>query len=471
MASVRKNRDMSRIVDGSTSPIWVIIWLGWPVLIDQLMTSLVNYADTAMVGALGSYATASISISNSPNMLINGAVMALGIGTTSLVARSVGAQDYDTAKKLVRHALVILGTFGLSLWLILLSLHRAIPTWMGAGEDIIEHAANYNLVFNMGRIFSMLTIIMSAALRGSGDTKTPMKINTVVNLLNVCGNFLLIQPVRNITFLGISFTMWGAGWGVVGAAAASAFAMFVGGMIMLYVIFFKDSPIKLSFKDSFRVDKQLLGQLIGISFPAMLERLCTSVASVIVNASIASLGTVYIAANSLQLTAESISFMPAMAFSSAATTLLGQCIGAGKPELGKKYVWITVKFSMIAMCFMGVALYFGSGMILNFFTPDQQVIAIGVECLHIISFAQPIQVFAWVMAGALRGAGDTKWTFIITASTNWCVRVVGAILCLRILGLSLPSTIVCAFAENTIRGILLWLRFRSGKWEHARALK
>ncbi len=471
MAISRKRTDMSRILDGSMSPIRVILWLSWPVLIEQLMTSLVNYADTAMVGALGAYATASISISNSPNMLINGAIMALGTGITSQVAMSVGAGNYDMAKKFVRHALVILSTFGVFLWALLMGLHRAIPTWMGAGEDIIDYAAQYNLIFNSGRLFAMATILMSAALRGAGDTRTPLIANTTVNLLNVCGNFLLIQPSRNITLFGHSFRMWGAGMGVAGAAAASAFAMTVGGVIMIIILFTRETPIKLSLKDSFKVEGPVLKRLISVSFPALLERICTSGAGIIVSSSVASLGTEYIAANSLQLTAESISFMPAMAFSNAATTLMGQSLGAGRPQLAKKYTWTTIGFSMIVMCFMGAALYVFAAPVLGFFTPDEQVISIGVDCLHIIAFAQPIQVFTWVLAGALRGAGDTKWAFYITAISTWCVRVLGSVLCLRVFGLSLPSVIACAFAENTVRGILMWLRFRSGKWEHAKALK
>ena len=181
------------LTDERYSPIKVITWLAWPLFIEQILATLVSFVDTAMVGRLGAAASASISISNSFVFLINGVVMALGVGLTTYVARSVGAKDYDAAKAYIRHALLILLMVGLPLALVTVALHRQIPAWMGADADYIDQARDYLLITSAFRIFTMMMMVLGSVYRGRGDTKTPLYINTVVNLMNVAGNYLLIN--------------------------------------------------------------------------------------------------------------------------------------------------------------------------------------------------------------------------------------------------------------------------------------
>lgn len=464
MAREKRQLDLT---NENIHPIKVIAWLAWPVFLEQILTTLVSFADTAMVGALGPNATASVSISNSVVFLLNGAVMALGVGITAYVARSVGAKDYEAAKAYIRHALLILLCLGVPLSILMMVMHRAIPAWMGAEEAILGTASQYVLITSGFRVFSLATMMLSSVFRGIGDTKTPLRINAGVNVLNVVGNYLLINPSHTVNIFGLSIWIPGAGWGVAGAAASTGFSWMIGGTLMAILLFTRKGPTQISLKDSYKPDWELLGRVVKLSVPAVLERICMSSAGIISAKAIASLGTAVVAANSVFSTAESMSFMPAMAFQTSCTTLVGQSLGAKKPKLAEKYVWYNIALGAVLMSFAGLALFVFSEQLCGIFTPDAEVRALAAKSLRIVSVIQPIQSMAWIFAGALRGAGDTKWPFYITAICNWGIRTLGVVICIYVLGLSLPSTIVCMCLDNTARCIWMWLRFRTGKWKTA----
>ena len=478
------------LTDERISPFKVIIWLAWPLFLEQILSTFVSFADTAMVGALGKNATASVSISNSFVFLINGVMMALGTGITAYVARSVGAKDHEAAKAYIRHALILLTLVGLPMSLITVALHRAIPQLMGAAPEILDTAASYLLITSLFRIFTMAMMVLGSVFRGRGDTKTPLRINIFVNILNVVGNYLLINPTHTVSIFGLGLTIPGAGWGVNGAAISTGVSWFVGGTALAVMLFVKDDPSRISLRDSFRPDGKLLRRVVDLSVPAMLERFCMSFASIIVARAVASLGTTAVAANSVTSTCESISFMPAFAFATAVTTLVGQALGAKKPALAEKYNHYTILLGAGVMTLAGVGLFVFAQPMVRIITPDPDVIAAARVCLRVVAVIQPIQTMAWIYAGALRGAGDTKWPFIITAICNWAVRVAGVLIVIRAIcsGLALPMTEAMFAADPTLLGTMtralayavavmcldnlcrcVWmsLRFHQGHWKHA----
>jgi len=461
------------LTNENQSSIKIILYLAWPLFLEQILSTLVSFADTAMVGSLGGEATASISISNTFVFLINGVVMALGIGLTAYVARCVGAKDYEEAKRYIRHALILLVLVGLPIAVLPVILYRQIPLWMGANNDYLHLAQGYLLITSSFRIFSMAMMVLSSVFRGRGDTKTPLRINIVVNILNIVGNYLLIHDPHtvsiNLDFLNIhfSFPMIGAGLGVNGAALSTGFSWFIGGTTLAVMLFVKNDPTRISLKDSFLPSFPLIKNVVRLSIPAMLERMCMSLSGIVVTKTIATLGTHAVAANTVYSTAESLSFMPAFAFATAATTLVGQSLGAKKPLLAKKYAHHCVYVGIFVMLIAFAALYTFANPLVCIITNDPPVIELAETCLKIVAFIQPIQVIAWVLAGALRGAGDTRWPFYITAITNWSVRALGATLAVRVLGFGLPEVVFCMSLEQGVRSFLMYLRFRTGKWMHS----
>jgi len=341
---------------------------------------------------------------------------------------------------------------------------RIIPQLMGAGPDMIDLATQYNMIVAFGRPFQIASMLFCSVYRGCGDTKTPLRINTIVNVVNVIGNFLLIFPTREIEVLGTSFTMVGAGWGVAGAAASTAFSMAVGGVMALLPLFNKNNLLCISIKDDFHPNFPLLRQVFQISFPAMLERICMSGAQIIITSSIASLGTTVIAANTVYLTAESIAFMPSIAFSTASTTLVGQALGAKRPDLAKKYNYISLYTCFVVMAIAGLGIYVLAEPLVRIFSQDAAVVALAAQCLRIVAFLEPPQAGAMVLGGSLRGAGDTFFPFLYTALGTWGIRALGAVVCIRIFDFGLPGACTCMLIESFVRCALMWHRFAKGKW-------
>ena len=448
-------------------PVKAILWLAWPVLLEQVLSTLVSFADTAMVGALGVNATASVSISNSFVFLLNSVILAMGTGLTVYVARHVGAKEYDEAKAYIRHAILLLAMVGLPIVSLTCLLHRQIPKWMGAAPEILNSAASYLLITSSLRIFIMAMMVLGAVFRGRGDTKTPLYVGIFVNILNVCGNYLLINPTHDLTLFGNSYTVPGAGWGVNGAAASTGFSWFVGGTILLLLLFIKKDPTRISLKESYKPDFALIKRVVTLSVPAMLERASMSASGIVVTRSIATLGTIAVAANTVSLTAESFSYMPAFAFQMAITTLVGQSLGAGKPDLASRYVRYTIMIGFLTMTAAGIGLYVFADTLVGIITPDREAAALAARCLRTVALVQPIQASCWIFGGDLRGAGDTRFPFYITAAGNWCIRALGVFICIRLLKMPLTAAIWCTNADVTIRCILMWLRFRQGKWKTA----
>ena len=460
----RKEMDLT---DERISPIKAILWLSWPLFLEQILSTLVSFADQAMVGSLGVEATAAVSISNSFVFLLNGVILALGTGLTAYVARSVGAKNYEAARSYIRHAVILLAMVGLPIVAVTCLLHRAIPRWMGAMPEILDDAAGYLLITSSFRIFTMAIMVLGSVFRGRGDTKTPLRVNLFVNVINVVGNYLLIYGPHTVSLFGRQVYMPGAGWGVAGAAASTGFSWLVGGSVLLILLFTKKDPSRISLHDSFRPDWKLIRRVVDLSFPAMLERFCMSGAGIVVTRCIATLGTMVVAANSVTSTAESISFMPAFAFATAVTTLVGQSLGAKKPDLAVKYTRLTNLVGGVTMTAAGVLLYVFAEPLVGIITPDPEAVALAKTCLRIAAVIQPVQTVAWIYAGALRGAGDTRWPFYITAICNWSIRTLGSFLCVRVFKLGLPAVVVCMCADNAARCVWIALRFRQGHWKTA----
>lgn len=459
------------VIDENRSPTATILMLAWPVILEQLLVSLVNSVDVAMVGSLGKVATAAVSISGSPMMMINGIVMSFSVGFTVLIARYVGANDINRAKELIRQALTTVVLMGAPLALICFLLSGAIPRWMGAEPDVLILATQYNKWIAAGMLFRTLSMVLTAIYRGYGDTKTPLFINTGVNLTNVVLNFLFIYPTREITFLGNTFTMWGVGLGVQGAAMATSFAGILGALVMLFLTFNRKTPLQIKLSESFRLDKATMKQVSHISLPSVFERFTMSSASVVVASVVASLGTVAVASNSLAGTAESFCFMPAFAFGTVATTLMGQSLGAKRLDLAEKYIAACAKIGSTVMVIMCTFLFVFAKTVIGFFTPDPEVIEIASTLLRILATIQVPYLLSLVYSGALRGAGDTKSTFYITLFSMWGIRILGAVVSVKVLGFGIYAVCVSMCADNVMRMFLFFTRYKKGAWKKAHEKK
>jgi putative MATE family efflux protein len=463
---------MVSVTDPTSNPFSVIITLAWPIFLEQVLVSLVQSIDTAMVGSLGANATASVAISQNPINLINSVILALGVGFTTMIARAVGAGQYDYSKLLIRQSIVVVIALGIPLSALCFALSRQIPIWMGAAPEILDDAQIYIRIIAFSMLFRGLLMVLTAIYRGFGDSRTPMLINVAINTLNVLGNYLLIYDVHDVTLFGHTFSVWGANLGVAGAALSTTCSQTLGSLTLLLMCFLpRSGPMRISVHDSFRPSRDTLQEVFRVSLPVMFERFTISGAFVMTSSIIATLGTVSLAANSLAAQAESLSFMPGFAFGTAATTLVGQSLGANREDLARKYVRLSGWIGSIVMLFMSFLLFILSENIIALFTPDEQVIVLGGQLLKILAFIQVPQMLAMVYSGALKGAGDTKSPFLITLFSMWGVRILGSILVVRVFHKDLRWVCAAMCLDNIVRFFLYLYRYLQGKWVTAYTLK
>ena len=469
MAEKRSGTPEGSVIERGGSVFATIMLLAWPIVMEQFMMTLVQYADTAMVGVLGANATAAVAINMSSINLINGLCMACGVGFTALVARAIGAGDAPRAKALTGQALLLSTGIGIMFTAVMVALSSYIPVWMGGEPEILADAFDYLFIIACSMLFKSITVILSAIIRGAGDTYTPMRINIFVNVLNIIGNYFFIYEPRTIVLFGAEMPMWGAGMGVAGAALSTSLSIVLGGFITLYVIAFTERPIRLTRDVNLKFDKQLMAQTFRISLPTMGERMAMSIGQLVVTFIITSLGTVSLAAHHLAITAESVCFMPAFAFSSAATTLVGQSLGAKREDLADKLSFGVIKIATGALVAAGTLLFFFGSYMIRIFTSDAMVIPLATECLRIVAFSQPFVGISMSITGVLRGAGDTKWPLIVVLVSMWSLRISLAYVLCILLDFGLQGMWYCMVLDFILRSVILGLRYRSGKWKHVMA--
>lgn len=468
----RINEDKMDTIASKKAMSKVTFKLALPSIMEMLMQTLLGVADTAMVGTLGGVAIAAVGLSDNPLMVMMAFFAAISVGTTALVARFIGARNYGDAEETIKQSLIISLIASVVFTAVMLILSERITLWMGAEPDVLPYATQYLSIALIGLPGMIITMIMSGALRGSGDTKTPMLVNGFSNVINIIGNFFLIFPTRYVHFdfpglsEGFTIKILGAGLGVGGAAASTSFSRLLAGVLILYVIFRKNGKYGISINRKTGLNKEIIMRILRIGLPAAAEQMLMRLAQLSFFRIIATLGTVMIAAHKITMTAESISFMPGWGFALAATTLVGQYLGGEDPDKAKLGGFTAARMAVIVMTVFGVLFFFFPRYFILIFTRDEEIIRYASTCLRIIAFAQPFLAATMVFAGALRGAGDTKTVLWVTAVGTWVVRVGGGYILAITLGYGLAGAWAAMVADFTLRGIVFFYIFNKGKWKN-----
>lgn len=443
-----------------------VVLLAWPAIVEMFLMTFKQIVDTAMVGRLGEEAVAAVGLAMSPMMLFMGFFAAIGVGSTAVVARFIGGKDPEGAKRAGHQSLILSIGSALVISTTIFALARFIIIFMGAEPDVIPLGTTYMRTLSPGLIFMSTAFVLSGVLRGAGDTKTPMRVNAIANIANVALNFFLIFETRTIEFMDLEILVPGAGLGVFGAALGTAVARGIGGIIIISILFRGKSVVKLDLHRIFDFDFDLLRRIVRIGIPAAIERMVMSSGQIMFNRIVASLGTTAFAAHHLAIVAESISYMPGFGFSMAATTLVGQGLGAKDPELAEKCGWETWRLGTIVMSFMGVLFFVFPHYFMHFLTNEPEVISLGIMCLRIVALAQPPFATAIVLSGGIRGAGDTKFPMYASILGIWIIRLSLAMVLGIFLGLGLFGVWLAMAIDLYFRGFLFYFRFSSGYWKN-----
>ncbi len=439
------------------------IWaLAWPTMLEQLLQTAVQYIDAAMVGRLGAEATAAVGVTTTVSWLINGTVMALGVGFLFFIAREYGAGNKERAAQASSQAVLVALIAGIVCTILPAALYKKVPVWMQADAAIQETAALYFLILYIPMLPRAASMIFATALRATGDTKTPMIISLLMNAVNVVLNFLLIYPTRDISLFGLTIPMWGAGLGVIGAAVASAVSFVFGGIGMTIKLW--KHPVISPRGQSLKPDMTVLKPCLKVAIPAALQRFATSFGYVAFASMINSLGTVSTAAHPIANRVESAFYIAGYGMQAPAATLAGNTVGMKDKHRMKDLTQMLLLIEVTLMVVSGGLLFaFAPGM-MQLFTTDMAVVLLGATVLRMVALSEPIYGVSIVIEGVLQGVGDTMSAFAFNVIGMWGVRIVGTFICTQLLGMGLVSAWACMIAHNVLLFVLLLIHYKRGKW-------
>ncbi|TYP57577.1 MATE family efflux transporter [Thermosediminibacter litoriperuensis] len=431
-----------------------IMSLAWPAILEMISGTIVWTVDTAMIGRLSAGALSAVGLGGQLAFTVTFVFGALGVGTSAMVARYIGAGENERAGYIAGQAVLVSLILGAILGLLCnlgaVSIFRTItrdPLVASLGADYLKIVA-------VGVAFMVPTLVMNSALRGAGNTAIPMISAAMGNILNIIGDYALI--FGNLGFPRLE---------VKGAAIATAFAQIAAAAVTFGYVTSGFGCIKLDIKKLSRIDLKLMGRIISLSVPASMEELSYSASRLISSIWINRLGTAAFAAHQVAVTAESMSFMPGYGFSVAASTVVGQSLGAKDEKAAETAAWEATRLSVMLMSAVGAAFFLVPGRITGLFTNIPEVGDLAARCLRIGAFEQATIAVAMTLSGALRGAGDTKSPFGVTLVTLWLVRLPLIFTVVFVLKAGLEYVWAATVIQYFIEALLMVYRFKKGYWK------
>lgn len=461
-------QSLPRSLDDTQSVRSYVLKLALPVVGEQLLTTLVGLADVFLVGNLSQQAADQLGYTS--KVALNGVglgnqmiwltmvfFMAVGVGSTALIARATGAGNRQDAQRFLWHSMIIALIVGALSMLMVALLGQPFLVLLGAtspdmSPQVLPRGVEYLQIIGPSLILSALLFVGMACMRGAGDTRTPLYIMLGVNLSNILITWLLVNGQSGFPALG-----------VVGAAAGTAIARAGGGLVVIWLLWRGAAGLRLDF--SIRFDRQIIRRLLRIGTPTAAEMLVFHGALLIFTRFVTDLGTIAYAAHITTITIESLSFLPGMGYAVAASTLVGQALGARSARRAEEQAAEALWQGIAMMSLVGAGMVIFPGLLLGIFVNDPAVVAAGTAPLRAAGLIQPALAVGFILNGGLRGAGDTQWPLYSRLFSTWAVRLPMTVLLVGWLGLGLNAIWLAMCTDFSIQAMLALWRFNSGRWQ------
>ena len=436
----------------------VIFALAWPTMLEELMQTAVQYIDTAMVGRLGTYATAAVGSTATVNWLVGTSIHGFAIGFLAFISQALGAGQHDRARAASAQSVLAVLANGLFFTIVTVGLSSYVPKWMQVDPELQPIAASYFRIVYLPMLPRAATVIFGTVMRAAGDTRTPMRIGVGVNVLNVILNLFLIYPTRVVRLLGLELSLWGAGLGVEGAALASAISFTLGGAAITAALYRHKVISPRGF--SIRPDFDLLRPCMRVAVPNMLQRFTTSLGYVVFASMINALGDLSTAAHTIANTVESAFYIPGYGMQAAAATMTGNAIGSGDRQRLRDQSKLIVLLEVAMMLVSGGLLFVFAPQMVELFSNDPAVISLGSIVLRMVACSEPIYGISIVVEGMLQGAGKTRAPFAFNVAGMWGIRILGTWIFTRVLHHGLISAWACMICHNLLLCLLFVVYYR-----------
>ncbi len=437
LESIREGRTMTR-----GEQLRLIVKMSVPSIMAQISSVLMFFIDAAMVGHIGARASASIGLVETSTWLLGGLASAASLGFSVQVAHAIGANDMERARRVLRQSIVCALIYSSCLALVGAAIHSHLPYWLGGSEEIARDASLYFLIVSLAGPLFQMAGLAGSMLKCSGNMKIPSMLNIMMCVLDVIFNYIFIYVCD---------------FGVPGAALGTSLAYFTTAVAMMYFLLFRDRHLSLvGTRGSFRPTADCVRSAFKIGAPIALQHVLMGGAQIVSTAIVAPLGIIAIAANTFAITVESICYMPGYGIAEAATTLVGQGIGAGQKMLTRSLARFSVGIGMAVMAVMGVLMWVFAPEMMSLLTPVEEIRMLGSHSLRIEAFAEPFFAAAIVCNGIFVGAGDTLKPAIMNLTSMWVVRLTLAALLAPTYGLTGVWTAMAV--ELTFRGTIFLVR-------------
>lgn len=430
-----------------------VLTLALPVTVSSLLQRTEGIVAVFLVGGLGAIPIAAVGLGQLLAFIATTFVSGLSVGSNVIIAQLWGAKRHRDAGEAARHFLGL----SIAVSLVLAALGMTLNQWamnlLGAESGVIALAVPYSTIIFLVIPFTVLLQVLSSILQGTGDTRTPMYAMILVNLLHIGIAYPLVYGYWGLPAIGVK-----------GAAIAVGIAEAIGVAFLLWY----SRPV---LKPSTHLRLDLIHTMWQVGAPVSGERIVQQAGILIYTKLVLLYGTVSYAAHQVGLSIESLSFLPGYGFAIAAATMVGQSIGAGKYTRAKLENWEANRLAIIIMASMGVVFFFFPYLLLRAFTTDDAVIELGTLFLKIVAVLQIPLALTMVIAGSLRGAGDTRFIMGATMVGMWGVRVPLALVIALWLHLSVFYVWLAMIADWTVRMALLLWRYQSERWKQIRVIK
>ncbi len=427
--------------------VMLILKLALPAILAQISSIVMQYIDASMVGRLGAEGSASIGLVSSTTWLFGGVNMAIVTGFSVQVAQAIGAGEEKHARNVMRQSYFVCVGLSLILTVIAAVIAKPLPFLLGGNEDIVADATKYFLVYGLSLPLVELNTLAGAMLQATGNMRVPSALHVMMCFWDVVFNWVFIYGLK---------------LGVMGAALGTASAETLTAMFMMYFQLVKSPVLRLRAGEKTVFEKAILGRAAKISVPIAFEQVITTGAQVMSTRIIAPLGTVAIAANSFGVTAEALCYMPGYGISSAATTLIGQSIGAKRTDLTKRLGWMATILGMSIMAITGAAMFVAAPFVVGLLSTDAEVVSLATKCLRIELLAEPLFGASIVANGAFRGGGKTLAPSLINFASMWGIRITLSLLLTKSMGLQ--GAWIAMAVQLSFLGIAFLIRLAGNSW-------
>lgn len=414
-----------------------LLTLSVPTVAEQLLSTLLQYVDTAMVGRLGENAAAAVSVTTTVTWLINSVPSAISVAVLAMISKAVGSGDREKISSVSAHTAAAVPAAGIFLTVIAAVLSPFIPVWMGADSSIQKQASLYFLIITLPMLFRCSGVIFAAALRATSDMKTPMFINFGANVLNAALNYLLIYTCA---------------LGVTGAAIATAISYILSGTLMFAA--YRHNTLLRTDLRRFKPEKTIIKEATSVSLPVLGTGTASCLGYVVFASLVASMGNTVFAAHSIAVTAETFFYISGYGLRTAASAMTGMSLGERDGVKFETVCRLSTAMTLIMMTVSGAVLYLAAQPLMSFFIKSEEAVTLGAQMLRLVALSEPFYGLMIVTEGIFYGLGRTKYAFAVETFSMWCIRILLSGICVKLLGSGLREVWYCMIADNIFKAVL-----------------